>query len=210
MTRTRVKICGITRPDDARAAALAGADAIGVVFVPSSRRHVDPEHARAVIAALPPLVAAVGLFQDAAHGLVHEVLENLALGWLQFHGDEDPAYCASFGRPYLKAVPMGAGADVADYARRFAGAAGLLLDSHGGTRSGGSGETFDWDAIPRGLAVPLVLAGGLGPHNVADAVQRVRPWAVDVSSGVEAAKGIKDAAKLAAFMQGVRDGDSRG
>lgn len=210
MHRTRVKICGLTRAEDALACVRAGADAIGLVFVPKSPRCVSIEQAAAVLAVLPPFVASVALFQNAGADYVRAVLAHLSPTLLQFHGDEPREYCAGFGRGYLRAVPMGAGAEVDDYARRFPDAAGLLLDSHGGERSGGSGESFDWSRVPARRTLPIVLAGGLEPDNVAHAIYRVRPWAVDVSSGVEAAKGIKDARKIGAFMQAVRNGDDRG
>lgn len=209
MTRTRVKVCGITRPEDGQAAAQLGVDAIGLVFYAGSSRYVEPPAARAVIAALPPFVTTVGLFMDAEAEQVRTVLAGLPLDLLQFHGDEPPDYCGSFGRPYIKAVPMAADADPGAYARRFGAAAGVLLDSHGGGRIGGSGERFDWGRIPADLGKPLILAGGLGPDTVAEAVARVRPYAVDVSSGVESAKGIKDPALIRAFMRGIQRGDSR-
>lgn len=210
MPRTRVKICGITRPEDALACARSGVDAIGLVFAPRSARYVDIAQAHRVLAGLPPFISIVALFQNPTAEAVRSVLAALPISCLQFHGDESEAFCAAFERPYLKAVPMGAGADLRDYARRFASASALLPDSHGGERIGGTGETFDWGRIPVDCGKPIVLAGGLHAGNVAAAIRSVRPWAVDVSSGVEAAKGIKDAAAIAAFMQGVTDGDSRG
>lgn len=211
MAVVRSKICGITRVEDALLAAQLGADAIGLVFYPHSPRVVDAPTARRIIAALPPFVAAVGLFVDADPGMVHAVLEQTPLSLLQFHGAEPPDYCAAFGKPFIKAVPMGAGAAVEDYERRFAAAAGLLLDSHGGTTPvGGAGRTFDWSAIPRGVRKPLILAGGLHPGNVAAAIRQVRPWAVDVSSGVESTKGVKDGALLRAFMQAVKESERHG
>ena len=210
MIRTRVKICGISRPEDGLAAAQLGADAIGLVFYPASPRAVDVPTARRIIALLPPFVTVVGLFVNAEPTVVRTILQQVPLGLLQFHGQEEPDYCNSFGIPYLKAVPMGAGAPLGDYASRFATATGLLLDSHGGARPvGGSGRCFDWTIIPKPVTRPIVLAGGLEPGNVAEAIRQVRPWAVDVSSGVESAKGIKDSALLRAFMQAVEQGDSR-
>ena len=206
--RTRVKICGITRPEDGVAAAQLGADAIGLVFYPPSPRFVDVETARRIVAALPPFVTVVGLFMNAEPVAVQRVIDRVPLHLLQFHGDEDPDYCASFGLPYLKAVPMGANADVLDYERRFATTAGLLLDSHGGDQMGGSGQGFDWTRIPAERRKPLILAGGLHPDSVAEAIRQVRPYAVDVSSGVESAKGIKDAELMRAFLRGVYDRES--
>lgn len=206
MQRIRVKICGITRPEDAQAAAYAGADAIGLVFYPGSARAVDTLQARAIVTALPPFVTTVGLFVDAEPAAVRAVLAAVALDNLQFHGSEAPDYCAAFGRPYIKAVAMGAAADaadVADHARRYASATGLLLDSHGGGKVGGTGQVFDWDQIPTTINKPLILAGGLNPVNVGEALVRVRPYGVDVSSGVESAKGIKDAHLIAAFMRSI-------
>ena len=209
MIRTRVKICGITRPEDGLAAAQLGADAIGLVFYPKSSRAVDVPTARRIVAVLPPFVTVVGLFVDAEPATVQAILRQVPLDLLQFHGQEDPDYCNAFGRPYIKAVPRGAGVAVADYERRFAAAAGLLLDSHGGaTPVGGSGQKFDWTLIPTGVVKPIILAGGLDPSVVGEAIRQVRPWAVDVSSGVESAKGIKDIALLRAFMQAVEQGDS--
>lgn len=208
MHRTRVKICGLTRADEARLAADLGADAIGLVFYPPSPRAVDIITARHIALALPPFVTTVGLFVNADPTWVRAVLRQVPLALLQFHGDETPAYCADFGRPYLKAVPMGAGASVEDYAHRYATAAALLVDSHGSGQHGGSGQPFDWHRLPADPTKPLVLAGGLSPDNVAAAICQVKPYAVDVSSGVEAAKGRKDPALLRAFLQAVRQGDS--
>ena len=208
LPRIRVKICGITRPEDGVMTARLGADAIGLVFYPPSPRFVSPEQARRIILALPPLITTVGLFVNAEPAAVRAVLSVAPLTLLQFHGDEEPDYCAAFGWPYLKAVPMGAGADVYDYEQRFATAAGLLLDSHGGAQTGGSGRGFDWARIPAERHKPLILAGGLHPGNVAAAIRQVRPDAVDVSSGVEAAKGVKDGALIRAFLQGVNEGEN--
>jgi len=208
--RTRVKICGITRMEDALAAAQAGADALGFVFYAKSPRAVTPEAAREMALALPPFVSRVGLFVDAAPETVAAVLEVVALDLLQFHGDECPADCASFGRPYLKAVPMAEGLDPLAYMDTYPHAAGFLLDSHGNGKTGGTGQTFDWERIPRDLRHCLVLAGGLNPDNVAEAVRQVRPWAVDVSSGVEARPGIKDPARMQAFVNEVKRVDCNG
>jgi phosphoribosylanthranilate isomerase len=206
--RTRVKICGITRPEDGAKAGELGADAIGLVFHPRSPRFVTVETAKKIVAALPPFLTVVGLFMNAEPAAARAVIDRVPLHLLQFHGDEDPDYCASFGLPYLKAVPMGADADVLDYQRRYATAAALLLDSHGGNTMGGTGQGFDWRRIPTERCKPLILAGGLHPGNVAAAIGQVRPYAVDVSSGVETAKGIKDAELMRAFLRGVYDRES--
>jgi phosphoribosylanthranilate isomerase len=208
MTRTRIKICGITRLEDGLAAAHLGADAIGLVFYTGSRRVVDITTARQVVRTLPPFVTAVGLFVNADPEMVRQVLRQVPLSLLQFHGNEDPVYCASFGLPFIKAVPMGASADVEAFGHRFKAAAGLLLDSHGGPKTGGSGLCFDWGLIPPNIGKPLILAGGLNPDNVTQAIKQIRPFGVDVSSGVESAKGIKDAGLMAAFIQGVERGQS--
>lgn len=206
--RTRVKVCGITRPDDALSAVALGADAIGLVFYARSPRAVDAATAARIVGALPPFVTSVGLFVDAAMDEVRAVLERVPLGLLQFHGDESPAYCAGFGRPYMKAVRVRPDTDLRALAADYDAAAGLLLDAYRAGVPGGTGECFDWGLIPAALAKPVILAGGLTPENIADAVRRVRPYAVDVSSGVEADKGIKDVAKMAAFMRGVESADS--
>ncbi|MBE2295624.1 MAG: phosphoribosylanthranilate isomerase [Phycisphaerales bacterium] len=203
--RTRVKICGITRPEDGVIAAELGADAIGLVFHPPSPRCVNADAARQIVAALPPFVTTVGLFRNDEPETVHRILRQISLQMLQFHGDEDPEYCAAFGLPYLKAVPMGAHADPQAYEQRFTDATALLLDSHGSTQMGGSGHGFDWAKIPSERRKPLILAGGLHPGNVGTAIRQVRPYAVDVSSGVETAKGIKDAELMRAFFRGVND-----
>ncbi|MEW5791877.1 MAG: phosphoribosylanthranilate isomerase [Pseudomonadota bacterium] len=200
----RVKICGITRPEDARAAAAAGADAIGLVFHPASPRAVSVAQACAILEALPPFVTSVGLFVDTAPETVAGVLARCPLDLLQFHGDEAPAYCGAFGRPYIKAIRMRGPLDLEALARAYHDARGLLLDAYTPAAAGGTGLTFDWSLIPSGLARPLVLAGGLHPGNVAEAVRRVRPYALDVSSGVEAAPGIKDAALIQAFVANAR------
>jgi phosphoribosylanthranilate isomerase len=204
---TAVKICGITRPEDALAAARCGAHAIGLVFYRPSPRYVTPEKARDIIRMLPPFVTTVGLFVDAPAGEVSDVLSVAPVNLLQFHGAETPEFCRRFGLPYLKAVRVRAGVDLLQYASDYHDAKALLLDAFVDGTHGGTGETFDWNLVPRGLPLPVVLSGGLGAHNVADAIRKVRPWAVDVSSGVETGKGIKDAAKIAAFMSGVRNAD---
>ena len=202
---TRIKICGITRVQDGLAAARLGAHAIGLVFYDASPRAVDAQQARSIVDILPPFVTTVGLFVNAEAGAVRETLANVPLQLLQFHGDETPDYCAAFGVPYLKAVRVRPGVDLLQYARDFRTARGLLLDAYVEGVHGGTGATFDWSLIPQSLPLPIVLSGGLYADNVAAAVRAARPWAVDVSSGVESAKGIKDAAKMEAFMNGVCD-----
>ncbi|HSD59501.1 MAG TPA: phosphoribosylanthranilate isomerase [Burkholderiales bacterium] len=204
---TRVKICGITRVEDAVAAARLGADAIGLMFYAKSPRAVSADQARRVVRALPPFVATVGVFVDPTPEEVRAALAAVPLHLLQFHGDEPPEFCAQFGVEYLKAARVRPGLDLIQYAARHAGAKALLLDAFVQGTHGGTGQAFDWSLIPGPLPLPLVLSGGLDPGNVAVAVRRVRPWAVDVSSGVEAAKGVKDPQKIAAFIQGVRSAD---
>ena len=204
---TAVKICGITRPEDALAAARAGAHAIGLVFYAKSPRHVTPARAAEIIRVLPPFVTTVGLFVDATAEGVRAALAEAPVGLLQFHGDETPEFCRQFKRPYVKAVRVKAGVDLLQYAQDYYDAKALLLDAYVEGLHGGSGAAFDWSLIPRGLPLPVILSGGLTPENVADAVRHVRPSAVDVSSGVESAKGIKDAQKIAAFIKGVRNAD---
>jgi phosphoribosylanthranilate isomerase len=201
--RTRIKICGITRADDGLAAAHAGADAIGLVFYNPSPRAVTTAQARAIIRVLPPFVTTVGLFVDATADDVNQVLEQVPLDLLQFHGNESPDFCAGFGRPYLKAIRMQPGLAIAAEADRFDSASGILLDTYSDQVAGGSGETFDWDQVPTQIGKAMVLAGGLTISNVADAVRRLKPFAVDVSSGVEREKGIKDPDKINAFIQQV-------
>lgn len=205
---TAVKICGITRPEDALAAARAGAHAIGLVFYAKSPRYVTPARAAEIIRVVPPFVTTVGLFVNAAVEEVRAALAEAPLALLQFHGEETPEFCRQFKRPYIKAVRMKAGVDLLQYARDYHDAKALLLDNYVEGLHGGSGVAFDWSLIPRGLPLPVILSGGLTPENVTEAVRRVRPSAVDVSSGVESAKGIKDAQKIAAFIKGVRSGDS--
>ncbi len=205
--RTRVKICGITRSEDGIAAAAAGADAIGLVFYARSPRHVTTQQACTIITALPPFVTTVGLFVDASAAEIKAVLEAVPLDTLQFHGEESPEFCASFGKPYLKAISMREQIDLHSEAARFKSATALLVDTFQAGVSGGTGVSFDWRRLPADLVKPLILAGGLNPDNVAQAIIQAHPYAVDVSSGVEAAKGIKDAEKIAAFMRGVVKAD---
>ena len=205
--RTRVKICGITRIEDAIAVANSGADAIGFVFYEKSPRHVDVEKAALLQASMPPFVTAVGLFVNASEKEVRDVLASVPLDLLQFHGDETPEYCEQFQRPYLKAIRVKAGVDLLQCATRYRKAQGLLLDAHVEGMPGGTGAVFDWDLIPEGLPLPLILSGGLNVRNVSDAIGKVRPHAVDVSSGVEASKGIKDENKISRFMSVVASVD---
>jgi phosphoribosylanthranilate isomerase len=204
--RTRVKICGITRPGDARAAAQAGADAIGLVFYPKSPRYLSVERAVEIRDALPPFVQTVALFVNPDPAQVAQVLGRVKPAMLQFHGDEMPPFCAQFGVPYVKAARVRQGLDLIEYLRPFETAAAWLLDSFV-EAYGGVGERFDWSLVPRSLERPLILSGGLQRDNIAEAVRNLRPWGVDVSSGVESAKGIKDAAKIAAFISEVRNAD---
>lgn len=201
--RTRVKICGITRIEDALAAVGYGCDAIGLVFYPPSPRYVAPEQARAIAAALPPFVQAVGLFVDATPEEVRAVLAVVRLDLLQFHGDETPEYCRQFGVPYMKAVRVRPETNLLQYAAVYTDAKALLLDTYVSGTPGGTGQTFDWAVIPGDLPKPVVLAGGLNASNVSEAIKQCRPYAVDVSGGVEREKGIKDADKIAAFMRGI-------
>ena len=210
--RTRVKICGITRPEDARAAARAGADAIGLVFYPPSPRYLSAERAVEIRDALPPFVQTVALFVNPDAAQVAQVIGRVRPAMLQFHGEETPEFCGQFGTPYVKAYRVrggvkggAAGSDALEYLRPFSQAAAWLFDSHV-PEYGGVGESFDWSLVPA-TDKALILSGGLSQANVAAAIRRVRPWGVDVSSGVESAKGIKDAAKIAGFMAEVRNAD---
>ncbi|MDN3577300.1 phosphoribosylanthranilate isomerase [Chitinimonas viridis] len=200
----RIKICGLRDVATARATAALGADAIGLVFHEASPRHVSINTAHEIVAALPPFVSTVGLFVDADPSLVEGVLRTLPLDLLQFHGDEPPEYCRAFGRPYIKAVRVKPGLDLLELADRYADARGLLCDAYSPLAHGGTGERFDWNLLPASLPLPLILSGGLDSANVADAIRAVRPWAVDVSSGVESQRGIKDLDRVAQFIAAVR------
>lgn len=202
--RVRTKICGITRVEDALIAAQAGVDAIGLVFYAKSPRAVSVKQAQEIIAALPPFVSTVGLFVNASRAEVNTVLSQVALDVLQFHGDETPAECEGFARPYFRALRMQPGVDIAHLAAQYSSAQGILLDAWVPGVHGGTGERFDWARIPSALAKPLILAGGLNADNITQAIEQVQPWAVDVSGGVEASHGIKDADKVRKFLYAVQ------
>ncbi len=208
MRRTRIKICGITRAIDLETALSSGADAVGFVFYPQSPRYLPLQVAAGLARHVPPFVTRVGLFVNAEPTVVRETLATVPLDLLQFHGDEDAAYCVQFGRPYIKAARVRPGLDLLEFARAFSTAQGLLLDAWV-EAYGGVGESFDWCLIPEELPLPIILSGGLHAGNVVEAVVKVRPWAVDVSSGVEVDKGIKDAEKIAKFIAAVRAEDAR-
>lgn len=216
--RTRIKICGLTRHEDVQAAVAAGADALGFVFYSKSPRYIQPEAAARLMAKIPPFVSTVGLFVNAGVAEVQEVVAQTSISLLQFHGDETPALCAAIAsavnRPYIRAIRVKPDTDPADllkYESDYRAAStlftGLLLDTYVDSY-GGSGKVFDWSLIPENIAPRVVLSGGLSAQNATDAVQRVRPYAVDVSSGVEHDKGIKDAAKIRAFIAAVRVADA--
>lgn len=208
IARTRIKICGLTREADVDAAVAAGADAIGFVFYEKSPRHVTVQRAAELARRLPPFVMPVGLFVNASADQIGRALQALPNLLLQFHGDERPAACDWFGRPYLRAARMEPGFDLLDFAQQFSRAQAILLDAHV-EGYGGGGKVFDWSLIPGNVPSPVVLSGGLHAGNVAEGMLRVRPWAVDVSSGVEEAKGLKDAALIRQFCQAVRDADAQ-
>ncbi|WP_026224349.1 phosphoribosylanthranilate isomerase [Methyloversatilis thermotolerans] len=208
MRRTRIKICGFTRDADLDAALALGVDAVGFVLYPPSPRAVTPERAAELACRVPPFVTRVGLFVNEDAEIVARSAREASLDLLQFHGDESPEYCERFGLPWIKAVRVRPETDLLECASRFRSARALLLDAWS-EAWGGSGRQFDWNLIPASLPLPVILSGGLSPDNVADAIARIRPVAVDVSSGVESAKGIKDAARVAAFIQGVEHGEAR-
>lgn len=208
MIRTRIKICGIREGIHGLAAANSGADAIGLVFYKDSPRYVTPSNAANIAAILPPFVTTVGLFVNANDRKIRETLRAVRLDMLQFHGDEEPDFCASFGLPYVRAVRMAEGTDLLEWAGRFSSARALLLDAHVPGEAGGTGRTFDWSVIPRDLPIPLILSGGLDSENVGRAVREVKPWAVDVSSGVEASRGVKDPKKIVEFIRSVKSEDA--
>ncbi len=201
--RTRVKICGITRLEDALAAVESGADALGFVFYAPSPRYVEPAVAEAIIKQLPPFVTTVALFVNESADQVQTIMDQTGIDLLQFHGDESPEYCAQFKHPYFKALRMSPDIDVVAETKRFSLARGILLDAYRPGVPGGTGEAFDWERIPSDIDKPLILAGGLDQSNVAQAIAQVKPYAVDVSGGVEAAKGLKDCKKIISFMNEV-------
>lgn len=202
---TAVKICGVTRVNDALVAAARGAHAIGLVFYRPSPRYIEPQKAAQIVRALPPFVTAVGLFVDADENEVEAAAAEAGVQMLQFHGAETPEYCGRFTLPWMKAVRVRPETDLLQYARDYSGAKALLLDAYQEGLHGGTGSVFDWSLIPTEMPLPIVLSGGLTPENVGDAIRRVKPSAVDVSSGVELSKGIKDAKRIAAFITGVRN-----
>ncbi len=205
--RTRVKICGFTQAEDAVVAAKLGIDAIGLVFYPPSPRHVSIERAVEIVNALPAFVTVVALFVDEKSSRIRDVLNNVPIGCIQFHGDENPDECRIYNKPYMKAIRMKPGLDIMSCITRYDDASAILLDAYHPGIKGGSGSQFNWKLIPQNRPLPVVLAGGLGVENIRQAVQSVSPYAVDVSSGVESQKGIKDAGKMATFIQEIKEGD---
>jgi phosphoribosylanthranilate isomerase len=206
--RTRIKICGLTREADVDAAVQAGADAIGFVLYEKSPRFVDPVRAAALARRLPPFVTPVLLLVNASPELIQAAIHAVPQALLQFHGDESPAQCAAPQRAYLRAARMAPGFDLLDFGSRFGSAQALLLDAHV-EAFGGGGKVFDWSLIPPNVPLPVVLSGGLSAANVIEGIARVRPWAVDVSSGVESSKGIKDAELMRRFCDAVHEADAR-
>lgn len=203
MYRVRIKICGITRPEDAVAAAASGADAIGLVFYPGSPRCIDTDTAAAIISVLPPFISKVGLFVNQNESEIRSILNHVSLDYLQFHGEETPEECSAYDKPYIKSVRMDETVKLISEEKRYHGSSCLLLDAHVEGMAGGTGQTFDWTKIPVSLNKPIILAGGLTPGNVKTAITRVRPYGVDVSSGVEKSKGIKDPDKITSFIREV-------
>ena len=201
---TRIKICGVNHLDDALKAVECGADAIGIIFVEKSPRYASLTDARVIAESMPPFVTVVGLFMDASAKEVKEALKVVPLNLLQFHGDESPEYCDQFGMPYIKVLRMRENVNVVAFAQEYPNAAGILLDTYKMGVGGGTGHTFDWNLIPEDVPLPLILAGGLTPENVASAVETVKPYAVDVSSGVESEPAIKDHKKIEQFIKEVQ------
>tara|TARA_B110000305_G_scaffold233863_1_gene290997 strand:- start:905 stop:1564 length:660 start_codon:yes stop_codon:yes gene_type:complete len=207
---TGIKICGLTSVENALGVASVGVDAIGLVFYSESPRNVDLEVARKIVTQLPPFISSVGLFVNPTRDQVLQTLQSVDLNLLQFHGDEEPDFCSGFRKPYIKAVRVTNDVDLIKYSNMYVDASGLLLDAYSQGARGGTGETFDWDLIPSELEVPIVLAGGLKPNNVAAAINGVQPWAVDVSSGVEGIrKGLKELALVRDFVNEVKNADAR-
>jgi phosphoribosylanthranilate isomerase len=205
--RTRIKFCGLTRPEDVAAAVALGVDALGFVLYPASPRYVEPAHLARLVAGVPPFVTTVGLFVNAPRATIAGVLSEVPLGALQFHGDESEAECSGYRIPWLRAARVQPGLDLLQFATRYRDAQAILLDAYV-DGFGGGGESFDWSLIPKEIAPRVVLSGGLNARNVADAIVRLRPYAVDVSSGIEASKGIKDPERMRLFVQAVRHADS--
>lgn len=201
--RTRVKICGLTRTEDAQAVVNAGADAIGLVFYEPSPRYVDMNKAQEIAASIPAFVTVTALFVNPSAECVQQVLNKVRIDLLQFHGQEDAEFCRQFGRNYIKAVPMKADTDIRQIADEFYDCSGLLLDTYKKGVPGGTGEVFNWELVPKDCSKPIILAGGLTPQNAAQAIAETSPWALDVSGGVEASKGVKSAEKISQFMQEV-------
>lgn len=201
--RVRVKFCGFTRVKDAVFAAHLGADAIGLVFYKPSPRNVSVSTAQQIVAALPPFISKIGLFVNATQAEVQHILSNIPLDCLQFHGDENEDFCRSFSLPYIKAIRMSSDIDVSQLIQRYTSASGILLDAWHEKIVGGTGKTFDWARVPMNSPIPIILAGGLTVDNVADAIQCVHPYAVDVSGGIESAKGIKDQENMTTFINEV-------
>jgi phosphoribosylanthranilate isomerase len=206
--RTRVKICGFTRVEDAVYAAHSGVDAIGLVFYAPSPRHVDVGQAVKIVNALPPFVSVVALFVDEHESSIREVLKNVQVDCIQFHGDESAEACRIYGKPYMKAIRMRPETDIQSFEQSYYDAAGLLLDAYHPGARGGTGDSFNWDLVPSKCSLPIVLAGGLDATNIRQAIAKVKPYAVDVSSGVEADKGIKDNVKMATFVKVVNETDT--
>ena len=202
--QTRIKFCGMTNHQDVQRAIDLGIDALGFVFIEESPRYLTIQQAQELLEKVPPFVVKVGLFMNSASEHISDVVKNVRLDLLQFHGDEDEEFCLQFQYPYLKAVPMRTTTSVSDFCLNFPSATGFVLDSHAMGKMGGSGQTFEWSKVPKNLTKPIILAGGLNPDNVATAIHSVQPYAVDVSSGIEASKGIKDPAKMEHFIKEVR------
>jgi len=203
--RTRIKICGITRLEDAKASVRAGCDALGFVFYKESPRYIALDAFKVIVKELPPFVTKTGLFVNADPAEIEEAIQSGLVNVLQFHGDETPDFCRQFNFPYIKAVAVSSSVDLIQYAKDFHDAEALLLDAYHEHLKGGTGQTFDWNLIPQSLSKPIVLAGGLHVDNVKEAIKKVKPYAVDVSGGVEESKGIKNSLKIQAFIKETQD-----